>query len=348
MTHSAHMRILGLTVVVLLLTSACGSATGSITTPTAEPPPVTDTPSVEPTMESGPESTTSMWATPIPWPDRTPESGSLVVDADLSLGQISPYVYGSNYGPWVIVPFDLLDEAEAAGITMLRFPGGEWGDRNNLQELQVDRFIKLARQMGSEPVISVRLRGGTPEQAAEMVRYVNVEQNYNLPYWSIGNEPNLYSDYTVEQFLIEWRAIADAMLAVDPDLKLLGPEVSQYTGGDGPGPSDAHIFLDAFLETNGDMVDVVTIHRYPLGRSMDNVYTVEDLLSTSSEWDSFIPDLHERIQRLTGRDLPVGVTELNSDWTQITSGEGNPGFLFQRTLAGRCVGAADPPACGYC
>ena len=40
-------------------------------------------------------------------------------------GPISPLLFGSNTGPWSAVPFDLMDEARAARITMLRFDTGE-------------------------------------------------------------------------------------------------------------------------------------------------------------------------------------------------------------------------------
>lgn len=83
----------------------------------------------------------------------------LCVDVGKRLGEISPYVYGTNFGPWMVVPFELMDEAEIAGITYLRFPGGNWGDQNDLMPYQIDQFINLARRLGAEPSISVRLRG---------------------------------------------------------------------------------------------------------------------------------------------------------------------------------------------
>jgi hypothetical protein len=51
---------------------------------------------------------------------------------------------------------------------------GEWGDRNDLQPYQIDQFIALARDLDVEPSISVRLHGGTPAAAAELVRYTNM------------------------------------------------------------------------------------------------------------------------------------------------------------------------------
>ena len=182
-------------------------------------------------------------STPIPTsiPAPTPIPGALYVDATQQLGLINPFVYGANHGPWAAVSFDLWDEMEASGVTFLRFPGGKWGDENNLRETHIDGFIALCQQIGAQRQLSVRLRGGTPEQAAALVRYANIEQQYDIRYWSIGNEPGLYHSkpgfdgYDTARLNREWRAIAEAMLAVDPDIQLIGPEVTQYTGNPASG-----------------------------------------------------------------------------------------------------------------
>ena len=127
-------------------------------------------------------------------PAPTARPGSLYVDPERQLGEISPLVYGSNYGPWVAVPVEMMPATEQAGITVVRWPGGSWGDRNNLQPYQIDQFVAFCQQIGAEPSISVRLMEGTPEAAAELVRYANLEKGYGIRFWSIGNEPTLFAD----------------------------------------------------------------------------------------------------------------------------------------------------------
>ena len=125
-------------------------------------------------------------------PAPTPVPGVLAVDAGQELGPINPLVYGTNYGPWMPIRPETLPLAERAGLTLLRYPGGEWGDTNNLEPYQIDSFVALARKMGAEPYIHVRLPGGTPEQAVALIRYANEEKGYTIRYWSIGNEPSIY------------------------------------------------------------------------------------------------------------------------------------------------------------
>ncbi len=258
------------------------------------------------------------------------QDGGLTVDAGQRLGAISPYVYGTNHGPWAAVPLELLPAAEAAGITFIRFPGGNWGDLNDITEWQLDFFMALCRRMGAEPSIHVRLKNGTPEKAAELVRYANIEKGYDIRYWAIGNEPNLYANYDTEQFNRDWRAIAEAMLAVDPAIILLGPELSQYppTFAQTPKDSAGRDWMTEFLRANGDLVDIVSIHRYPFPRQMNRATTVEELLTNSPEWDLIIPNLRALIREVTGRDMPVAVTEVNSHWSPAFGNKASTDTLY--------------------
>src|SRR5690606_35133962 len=95
------------------------------------------------------------------------QTGTLTVDAAQNLGPINPYVYGSNLGLYGVIPPDLMPEAQALGITFLRFGGGE-SDRRDVPRSQVDLFMYQVRQLGAEPLLTVRLFNGTPEKAADM------------------------------------------------------------------------------------------------------------------------------------------------------------------------------------
>jgi alpha-L-arabinofuranosidase len=217
----------------------------------------------------------------------------LYVDPAQALGTISPYVYGANHGPWAVITTATQPLAEAAGVTFLRFPGGNWGDLHNLRSSHIDSFISLATSMGAVPSISVRLEGGAPEQAADLVRYVNLEKGYQVRYWSIGNEPQYYEGYDTLRFNTEWRAIAQAMLAVDPTILLLGPEITQWTGDPASNPKDeaGRGWVEEFLRANGDLVDIVTIHRYPFPALGGNAPTIDDLRANPPEWDRILPAL---------------------------------------------------------
>lgn len=264
----------------------------------------------------------------------------LYVDAGDVLGEISPYIYGTNFGPWMSVPPDLIEENDAAGIRFLRYPGGHWGDSNNLTELQIDQYMRLAERMGAVPSINTRLLGGSAEQSAELVRYTNIEKGYGVQLWGIGNEPTLYDDYSTDQFNREWREHAEAMLAVDPDILLFGPEPHQYDGTARADLQDASgvDYLESFLEVNGEMVDVVAIHRYPFPTAMTEAVTIDDLRRNSAEWDTLIPSLRDLIREKTGEDKPIAITEINSSWTRQTGGDATTDSFYNAIWWGDVLG----------
>lgn len=297
-------------------------------------------PGETPTATPVPTATPLPTLTPVP----TPVPGGLAVDAALDLGPISPLIYGANYGPWAVVPYDLLPEAEAAGIRFLRYPGGEWGDQNDLRAYQIDQFIAFAEQIGAEPHICVRLRGGTPEASAELVRMANVEKGYGVRYWSIGNEPNIYPEddlMDTEEYNAAWRAHAEAMRAVDPGILFVGPNVTGYTGNPATDPRDdaGRDWMREFLLSNGDLVDVVAIHYYPFPSSVNAPpATIDQLRANTPRWDALMVNLRALIRETTGRDLPIAIGEFNSHWNHAVGGEGTPDSFYNAIWLGDVLG----------
>ncbi|MBT4754353.1 MAG: hypothetical protein HON98_01555, partial [Chloroflexi bacterium] len=57
----------------------------------------------------------------------TPDPEQSIVDPNFLLGDISPYVYGVNHGPWAYVTTKVLPQALEGGFSFIRFPGGNWG-----------------------------------------------------------------------------------------------------------------------------------------------------------------------------------------------------------------------------
>ncbi len=252
----------------------------------------------------------------------------LIVRADRAVGPISPFVYGANFGPWGQVGPDMLPAEVASGITYLRFPGGDWGDNFDLTPLHIDTFIDFAHQLHAEPSISVRLKNGTPDAAAKLVSYVNIEKKYGVHYWSIGNEPNLFPNYSLDSFVKDWREFAEAMLKVDPTIVLIGPEVSQYQVSD-PGTAQQREWLQAFLKADGDLVGIVSVHRYPFPKSLNpDPTTIEELKASAQEWDGIIPAIRKTIAETTGKNLPVAVTEVNSHWNKSSGGKATPDSYY--------------------
>jgi hypothetical protein len=112
----------------------------------------------------------------------------------------------------------------------------------------------------------------------------------------------------------------------------MGPELhGTYTSNFDTNPKDSagRDWMVEFLEANGDIVDIVTYHRYPFPVTRTSGYaSIDDLRNDLPEWTRTIEYLRALIQEKTGRDLPIGVTETNSDYTQAVGGEATPDSFF--------------------
>jgi hypothetical protein len=278
----------------------------------------------------------------------TPIPGALYVNAEQPIGAVSPYVFGTNYGPWTFLTLGARPKAKEAGLTLMRYPGGNWGDLNDLMEYQIDEAVALAKELGSEPLISVRLANGSIENAVNLIKYANQTKKYNIQYWSIGNEPSLFATggasidgYDTVRYNQEWRQFAEALRAVDPGIKLVGPDTHQFTANLAANPKDLNgkDWLEEFLKANGDLVDVVAIHRYPFPKNMqDLIPTKDELLASSAEWDQTIPALRKLIKDTTGQDKPIGILEINSNWANVSGGEASPETFYNALWWGDVLG----------
>ncbi len=272
-----------------------------------------------------------------PAPAPTPVPNELFVAPETSLGPISPYLYGTNYGPMHAVALEVMPLVESGGFTTFRFPGGAWTDEVDMKPFQIDQLMDFAEQAGAMPTISVRLLDGLPETAADLVRYTNLEKKYGVEYWSIGNEPSIYTqlgyatyDYTTENLNRDWRAIAEAMKAADPTIKLMGPEIHQWNDSLETTPKDSagRDYMIEFLKANGDLLDVVTVHRYPMHSPSNGPVTVQQLRENTRKWAGEIAYLRSVMRDVLGKELPIAITELNSDPSSAQLQEVSPDTFY--------------------
>jgi len=249
--------------------------------------------------------------TPGPQPDG-------YVDANFQYGPISPFVRASNTGPWQTLAREHLDASRDVQLAMIRWPGGNWGDENDVTPRMIDEYIATCRVVGAEPCIHVRLFGGSPERAATLVHYANVTQGYAVKYWAIGNEPDLFvkkrgaERYTVADYAADFVAYRAAMKAVDDSIIVMGPEISQFDADEGyPVDSTGEPWLRGFLKRVSD-IDMLSWHRYPFGEAP---VTLAQLRADPPRWQASVAKSRALMREYLGREVPLAITEANSDWS---------------------------------
>ncbi|MBL7077096.1 MAG: hypothetical protein ISS31_06470 [Kiritimatiellae bacterium] len=174
---------------------------------------------------------------------------------------------------------------------------------------QLHEFVGTFR---AKAVVTVNLGTGTPEMAAEWVRWANKKNGYGVQYWELGNE--LEGSWELGHILPDGREItgdiyaqrfktfATAMKAVDPTIKTGGPASSNDRGA----------FIQEVLRDAGDLVDFVSFHSYPVknrqkteAEFFDEVFTLEPAIKRIHSWIAqYQPDRKD--------EIGIGITEWNS------------------------------------
>jgi len=121
----------------------------------------------------------------------------------------------------------------------------------------------------AKPLVTVNIGTGTPEMAAEWVRWANVKNHYDIKYWELGNELNGFweaghatadgTPMTGEIYAEKFAKFAKAMKAVDPTIKIGGPACDVNHHED---------FFTPLFRDAGEHVDFLTFHFYSLRSSI--------------------------------------------------------------------------------
>lgn len=134
----------------------------------------------------------------------------------------------------------------------------------------------LAGLSGAEAMICVNYGTGTAEEAAAWVRYANVKKKMGIKLWQVGNEIDGNWEeggpVTAAQYARKFLAYAKAMKAVDPDILVLGPELSTMDfAATGSAELNGTSWMEEFLRAVGEAevadgkryLDGIDFHTYP-------------------------------------------------------------------------------------
>jgi alpha-N-arabinofuranosidase len=192
---------------------------------------------------------------------------------------------------------DVMQEIRQLGVPIVRYPGGNfvsgynWLDgvgpkqerprvldkawnSMNTNQFGTDEFMAWCKAVGTEPLMGLNLGTGTPEQAAALVEYCNVDRGtkwsdlrrkhgyaepYKVKHWCLGNEmdgPWQIGHMTATEYGMKAQDAARQMQYVDHSVELIA------CGSSGP-------FMPTYLEWDRevleqcyDYVDGLSLHRY--------------------------------------------------------------------------------------
>ena len=239
---------------------------------------------------------------------------------------------------------------QEAHVKLLRFPGGKWGEDHLLSLDQLNAFSTLLNETNADGMVQVRVSGPTgggfneltaltsriqvatrwidfmnnPQSDQRIARYAHAPF-HRVKYWTVGDEPDKLINpvtnqpYLVKDYVNDFIQFSIAMHRTDPTIKVFGPELSEFYGP-GAGPVDANgtLWMEGFLKGVGEyeqanhvvLLDGVSFHRFQFIGATQTPYL---FLSSTGEWNYLLPALHQLINQNLHRDLPVAITEINTN-----------------------------------
>lgn len=274
-------------------------------------------------------------------------SATVTLDLHQPVATVSDAAYGVGTSVYDnhFVEADLPGKLKSAGVGLLRYPGGSYSDiyhwRNHAatpgQTIYInpndtfDNFMtRNVLPAGAQAMITVNYGsniagngGGDPAEAADWVRYANIEKQWKIHYWEIGNEVGGNGYYNINGWELDLhypdgdkakrvgqaalspttygRNALDymaAMKAVDPTIKLgVGIEVEDDQA------LERNVQL---LKVVGAKIDFLIEHWYP-----------HDSVSNLAVTDQIAPRVHalrDQLEKISGpqaRNLPLAITETN-------------------------------------
>jgi len=194
---------------------------------------------------------------------------------------------------------DVMQEIRTLGVPMIRYPGGNFvsgynwldgvgpkqdrphvldkaWDTLNSNQFGTNEYMQWCKAVGTLPLMGLNLGTGTPEQAAALLEYCNIDKGtqwselrrkhgyaepYNVKHWCLGNEmdgPWQIGHMTAMEYGMKAQDTARQMryVAQDPALQLIA------CGSSGP-------FMPTYLEWDREVleqcyenVDGLSLHRY--------------------------------------------------------------------------------------
>ncbi len=262
---------------------------------------------------------------------------------------------------------DVLGRTRVWGVPLLRYPGGNFASGYNWQDgvgphalrptrrnpawggiepnhVGTNEFMTFARLVGATPQLTVNAGDGTPQEAANWVRYCNApasndkwgrmraangsQKPYNVKIWEVGNE--LYGGWQIghaesQENANRFVTFRDAMLTADPTLRLIATGKGDEFTAAGQKRDDA--WNDALLQTavkdGGRAPDWISLHPlvplpdYARGATYDE--QLESALAHPAYLDNtLIPDVIGHIEAVEGSSARtrIAITE----WGIIVGG----------------------------
>ena len=259
-------------------------------------------------------------------------TATVTVNAGQGIATFSAAQVGANVAIWdgMLADPQTSTLLKNAAVSFVRYPGGSYGDIYHWQtntapggyvapNTDFDQYMTMVKSAGAQPIIIANYGSGTPQEAADWVRYANVTKGYGVKYWEIGNEvygnghygadweTDNHSDKSPRAYATNLLQYASAMKAVDPTIKIGVVLTTPTYWPDGiVGSGDSADWNDTVMSVVKNSADFGIFHYYPGGTSE------ADQLTKPAQLTSIVSQFKADMARYATNNPGVFITEVNS------------------------------------
>lgn len=203
-------------------------------------------------------------------------------------------------------------------------------------DVGIHEYMELMELIGAEPFIAVNTGLGTVQEVAEEIEYCNGAtdtkmgklraanghpESYHVKWWAVGNE--MYGDWQLghmplSEYVKKHNNMADAILKVDPDAKLIGVgHIGEWSA--------------TMLSSSGDHMDLLSEHIYATGSKdpAEHIGLVANLIKEVAEAHRKYRD---SIPGLAAKDIRIAMDEWNYWYGDYIYGELGVRYYHQDAL----------------
>ncbi|TNE73384.1 hypothetical protein EP331_04640 [bacterium] len=260
----------------------------------------------------------------------TPDNTPLLTINTTVTKDISPYFFGQNYWSWVdewgAQVKGTESQVESLQLDILRI-GGTEADRSYPHAFDTTKILdalNYAREVGAEPIIQLptlndwNTNPASVQSAVEIVQFIQ-KSDFQVEYFSIGNEPDIYVEqgvkesHTAEETATFFNVISDTVKAINSSFKIIGPDLAwKYYQGNN--------WLSPFLSLSNSKMDILSVHRYPF--APENA-TKENVIDDAESFRSDINMIKGYLNTVNKSAMPIAITETHVSY------DGDPSFSTQ-------------------
>lgn len=211
---------------------------------------------------------------------------------------VSPLLFGTNLGL-----FDTNDQVLTSTVTraalqqihvrIIRMPV-----RSNLAEVTEIQAAQVIKSLGATPMVILRgqLDKNVLVDDLRIVHDMNTIFGKNIVYYEYGNEEDLQG-VSVDQYTTSWNSVIPQLKHVVLHGNFVGPVNFQYD----------HDYLATFLQNAQPRPDEISWHEY----TCDDSWATSTCISHIDHWTDHIADARATMLSITGKELPIMITEWN-------------------------------------